>query len=185
MMHKRLFPGLCLGMTLLAGCASGPGGSIYVPAGQSQDNAPPPPTASEPEAAPRASEQPQESPESKASKPAPSYQDESEAISPAAASLVQKADVMLAEGDTRAAISQLERAQRISPRSSKVYFKLAYAYKAENQLGKAEQFALKGLSLAGSDTGLQRTGWHMLADIRRASGNVAGAEQAEARAAAL
>ncbi|TBW49700.1 tetratricopeptide repeat protein [Marinobacter halodurans] len=182
-MHKRLLPGLCLGMTLLAGCASGPGGPIYVPAGQSQDEAPPPPAANEPETAPRASEQPQ--PPAEPRKPAPSYQDQSEAMSPAAASLVRKADVMLAEGDTRAAISQLERAQRISPRSSKVYFKLAYAYKAENQLGKAEQFALKGLSLAGSDTGLQRTGWHMLADIRRASGNVAGAEQAEARAAAL
>jgi hypothetical protein len=32
---------------------------------------------------------------------------------------------------------------------------------------------------------MQRSGWLLLADIRRARGNVAGADQAEARAAAL
>ncbi|WP_111498152.1 MULTISPECIES: hypothetical protein [Marinobacter] len=186
-MHKRLLTGLCLSATLLAGCASGPGGPIYVPAGGS-DQAPEPPTTdtgSGTTTTPQAS-QPEAEPEStEPSRPAPGYQDESEALSPAAVSLVQKADAMLAEGDTRGAISQLERAQRISPRSGRVYFKLAYAYKVEGRLGAAEQFALKGLSLSGSDTGLQRTGWHLLADIRRDSGNVAGAEQAEARAAAL
>ena len=56
---------------------------------------------------------------------------------------------------------------------------------AGNQLGSAEQFTLKGLSLAGSDIRLQRAGWLLLADIRRARGNVAGADQAEERAAAL
>jgi hypothetical protein len=54
-----------------------------------------------------------------------------------------------------------------------------------DQLGSAEQFALKGLSLAGSDSSLQRNGWLLLADIRRARGNVAGADQAETRAANL
>jgi hypothetical protein len=53
------------------------------------------------------------------------------------------------------------------------------------QLGSAEQFTLKGLSLAGRDEGLQRSGWLLLADIRRAKGNVAGAQQAESRAARL
>lgn len=70
-------------------------------------------------------------------------------------------------------------------RSAEVYFKLSEAYVAGNQLGSAEQFTLKGLSLAGSDIRLQRAGWLLLADIRRARGNVAGADQAEARAAAL
>lgn len=185
MIAKRALPGLCLGMTLLAGCATGPGGPIYVPAGQAPDDAPTPPASSgEPAPAPRASQQ--ESPaEPESSRTGPSYQDESEGLSPAAASLVDRADAMLAQGDTRGAISQLERAQRISPRSGQVYFKLAYAYQAEGRLDAAEQFALKGLSLAGSNTGLQRVGWSMLADIRRAGGNVAGAEKAEARAAAL
>jgi hypothetical protein len=39
--------------------------------------------------------------------------------------------------------------------------------------------------LAGNDERMQRSGWLLLADIRRARGNVAGADQAEARAAAL
>ena len=92
---------------------------------------------------------------------------------------------LLAQGNTSGAISRLERAQRIAPRSAEVYFKLSEAYVAAGNLGSAEQFTLKGLSLAGDNTRLQRAGWLLLADIRRAQGNVAGADQAEARAAAL
>jgi hypothetical protein len=66
-----------------------------------------------------------------------------------------------------------------------VYFKLSEAYVMTGQLGSAEQFTLKGLSLAGRDERLQRSGWLLLADIRRAKGNVAGAQQAESRAARL
>lgn len=183
MMIKRYLPVLVLGVSLLAGCATGPGSPVYVPSGQAPADAPPPPetdTNREPE---RASEQ--SAPEQEATRPKPHHQAESESLSPAAASLVNKADALLANGDTRAAISQLERAQRISPRAGKVYFKLAEAYYADNRLGAAEQFTLKGLSLAGSSTDLQRTGWSLLADIRRAGGNVAGAQKAEARAQAL
>lgn len=92
---------------------------------------------------------------------------------------------MLAQGNAQGAVSQLERAQRISPRSVEVYYKLSQAYVAMGQLGVAEQFTLKGLSLAGQDASLQRAGWMLLADIRRASGNTAGADRADERAAAL
>ena len=98
---------------------------------------------------------------------------------------MREADRLLAQNNPSAAVAQLERAQRISPRSPAVYFKLSEAYVAMNQLGNAEQFTLKGLSLAGSDARMQRAGWLLLADIRRARGNVAGADRAEARAAAL
>lgn len=174
----------------MAGCASGPGGgSIYVPAGgsSSRDEAPEPPQASDRGAEPRVerkSEQPEE-PARQQEYSAPSYQDEGDALSPAARSLIQRADSLMAAGDTQAAVAQLERAQRIAPRSAQVYFKLSEAYVALDQLGSAEQFTLKGLSLAGSDSSLQRAGWLLLADIRRARGNVAGADQAEARASAL
>jgi predicted Zn-dependent protease len=98
---------------------------------------------------------------------------------------VREADRLLAQGRVAEAITRLERAQRIAPRSAEVYFKLSEAYVQANQLARAEQFTLKGLSLAGNNTRLQRAGWLLLADIRRARGNVAGADQAEARAAAL
>ncbi|WP_148861565.1 tetratricopeptide repeat protein [Marinobacter fonticola] len=184
MMQSRVFPCLCLASLLLAGCATGPGGPVYVPA----EKAPPPPQTdtSEPET-PSAAEQ-QQRRQQQAEEPersAPRYQDDSEDMSPAAQSLVNRADALLAQGEARAAIGQLERAQRISPRSGKIYFKLAAAYRSIDELGRAEQFALKGLSLSGSNTALQRTGWMLLADIRRADGNVAGAEKAEARAAEL
>ena len=52
-------------------------------------------------------------------------------------------------------------------------------------LGAAEQFTLKCLSLSGSDADLQKAGWELLAGIRRERGNVAGAEQAERRAEQL
>lgn len=170
-------------LSILSACATGPGsGSIYVPTDAGEPEAPEPPRVEGDSTEPRVerkSEQPTDQPM------APSYQDEGDALSPAARGLIQKAESLLAAGEAQAAVSQLERAQRIAPRSAAVYFRLSEAYVALDQLGSAEQFALKGLSLAGKDSSLQRNGWLLLADIRRARGNVAGADQAEARAGAL
>lgn len=183
-----------LALTLtVVGCAS-PGGSIYVPAGGSsrdveRERAPEPPRTyprEEETRTERKSEQPSEPvPEPDRPTGSPSYQDSGDQLSPAAQSLIRQADGYLAQGDVGAAIAQLERAQRIAPRSAEVYFKLSEAYVAKNQLGSAEQFTLKGLSLTGNDVRLQRSGWYLLADIRRARGNVAGANNAEERAGAL
>ncbi len=171
-------------VSALSACATGPnGGSIYVPAGTDDAPAPEPPRVEMDTDEPgvvRKSEQPTDT-----ERRAPSHQDEGDALSPAARSLIRKADSLLAAGEARAAVGQLERAQRIAPRSAAVYFKLSEAYVALDQLGSAEQFTLKGLSLAGNNSSLQRSGWMLLADIRRARGNVAGADQAEARAARL
>lgn len=172
----------------LAGCAS-PGGPIYVPIGGPGAQAPEPPRTSEREQSgtERKSEQPEPVYEQRERQPtsSPSYQDQGEQLSPAAASLVRQADTLLAQGNTQGAVTQLERAQRIAPRSAEVYFKLSEAYVVMDQLGAAEQFTLKGLSLTGSDLRLQRSGWLLLADIRRARGNVTGANNAEQRAASL
>lgn len=182
--------GAMITLLALAGCASGPGGGIYVPVGAEPAKAPEPPrTSGGEDEAPvwRKSEQPDVEPAEQ--KPprtsSPSYSEAGDGLSPAALSLVREADGLLRQGDISGAIAQLERAQRIAPRSAEIYFKLSEAYVASDQLGSAEQFTLKGLSLAGNNTRLQRAGWLLLADIRRARGNVAGASQAEARAAAL
>lgn len=190
-MKMRFVP--CVIMTTavlaLAGCAA-PGGSIYVPAGGGSR------VPVQPSVTPGAEEPvpvwEQEKPETSAPAPvtppaatAPSYRDSGDSLSPAALSLVREADRLLDQGNAPAAITKLERAQRIAPRSAEVYFKLSEAYVQSQQLGRAEQFALKGLSLAGNNTGLQRAGWILLADIRRARGNVAGATEAEAKASAL
>lgn len=171
----------------LPGCATGPG-STYVPAGGARPPLPASPAADPVSATETAPAEPAPSVTPKpATGPAsvPSYRDAGDTLSPAALSLIREADRLLAQGRTAEAVARLERAQRIAPRSAEVYFKLAEAYVRSDQLGRAEQFALKGLSLAGSNNRLQRAGWLLLADIRRARGNVAGASQAEARAAAL
>ncbi|WP_323752220.1 tetratricopeptide repeat protein [Marinobacter sp.] len=175
----------------LAGCAAPGGGSIYVPMGGSeQPRAPEPPETSAPETSEpkvwRKSEQPQvNEPESEQPSRSPSYRESGDELPAAAVALIRDADQRLQQGDSAGAISRLERAQRVAPRSAEVYFKLAEAYVAGNNLGAAEQFTLKGLSLAGNDNRMQRSGWLLLADIRRARGNVAGASQAEDRARAL
>lgn len=172
-------------VVLLAGCASGPGGGIYVPA-EERPQAPEPPLtdgASKPADDPqiwRKSEQPAAPKTS-----VPGYRESGDQMPAAAMGLVKEADKLMAQGDGAAAITRLERAQRIAPRSAAVYLKLSEAYVMTGQLGSAEQFTLKGLSLAGRDERLQRSGWLLLADIRRARGNVAGAQQAESRAAQL
>jgi len=167
----------------LSACATGPdGGSIYVPVGTDETAAPEPPRVSSGADEPRV-ERKSEQPETE--RRAPSYQDEADALPAAASSLIRNAEDLLAAGNAQAAISQLERAQRIAPRSAAVYFSLSEAYVAMGQLGSAEQFTLKGLSLSGRDSSLQRAGWLLLADIRRARGNMAGADQAEARAARM
>ncbi|MBS3804739.1 MAG: tetratricopeptide repeat protein, partial [Oleiphilaceae bacterium] len=161
----------------LAGCASGPSGPIYVPSEQSSeyDEAPRPPRTEPSEQSPRKvlkSEQPEsEAEEAEGAEklpPAPSYRDQGDALSPAAASLVMEADAMMAQGNAEGALSRLERAQRISPRSAEIYYKLSRAYVKMDQLGRAEQFARKGLSLAGNNAKQQRQGWMLLAGIRRA-----------------
>ena len=188
-MRPKLFRrALVCAVLLLTGCASGPGG-IYVPAGE-RPQAPEPPLtdgaanpADEPQVW-RKSEQPAEQ-KSQQQTGVPGFRESGDQMPAAAAGLVKEADTLMAQGNGAAAITRLERAQRIAPRSAAVYFKLSEAYVMTSQLGSAEQFTLKGLSLAGRDERLQRSGWLLLADIRRARGNVAGAQQAESRAAQL
>lgn len=193
-MNKQVLlrTGLMALFLTVAGCASGPGGeSIYVPiGGEARPEAPRPPRESgdhreSEQPVWRKSEQPEvEEPEAPVTR-SPSYRESGDELPSAALALVREADQRLSQGDTRGAIASLERAQRIAPRSPAIYFKLAEAYVQSQSLGSAEQFTLKGLSLAGNDSRMQRAGWLLLADIRRARGNVAGADQAEARAAAL
>ncbi|MFE8071376.1 tetratricopeptide repeat protein [Marinobacteraceae bacterium S3BR75-40.1] len=164
----------------LAGCASQQDQSIYVPATQHD----PLPRQERDQDRGEMETQPQTETPQVPDAPArdvPGYRSSGEALSPAAKGLVQQADQALRQGRIPQAIAQLERAQRISPRSAVVYLKLAEAYVRKGDLGRAEQFTLKGLSQAGDDVPTQRAGWQLLSDIRRARGDREGAAQARAR----
>lgn len=173
---------LMVGLLTLAGCATQGGQSIYVPVTQQEPS--PAPKRDEPSRQQPAPTAPQQTTVPEQDE-APGYRTRGETMAPAAKSLVERADGLLRDGQVAQAIAQLERAQRISPRSSVVYFKLAEAYVRKGDLARAEQFTLKGLSQAGDDVPVQRAGWQLLSDIRRARGDLEGAEQARMKSSRL
>lgn len=180
-------------LTLLVGCATAPdGGPIYVPAGETdrtpQERGAPTQSDQRPtEEAPERSRFPQQQPQQPEPRPDPEprHRTEGSSISPAAAGLVAQADKAFRRGNISAGMASLQRAQRISPDAPVIYYKMAEGYVLGDNLARAEQFAVKGISVAGTDEALQRSGWQLLADIRRARGNAAGARSAEQRASAL
>ncbi|QCF24925.1 hypothetical protein [Hydrocarboniclastica marina] len=194
--------GICATLlALLAGCASSPdGGSIFVPVGGEKPRAgqdsgpgtsrPQTPTADSAEQGGQAPEagQPsitEEVRQEREKVQQPRHREQAQAISPAAASLVKQADQAFRAGSIDRGMAALQRAQRISPDAAVIYYKMAEGYVRSDELTRAEQFARKGVSLAGTDHRLQKSGWQLLSDIRRAQGNLAGAEAAENRASAL
>lgn len=86
-------------------------------------------------------------------------------------------------GDITGAAASLERALRIAPRDALVWHQLAVLREAQGRYGQAEELAAKSNSLAGgSETGLAKENWLLIARVRRAVGDLAGARAAEARA---
>lgn len=159
--------GSLLVMMLLAGCsAMGPQESIYVPVS--------PPSKSSSMVSPHEA--------APAKIVTPSYRQQGDALSPVAADMIRQANAQIASGDIQGGISRLERAQRISPRAPEVYYTMAEGYMRQGEFGTAEQFARKGLSLAGSSDRLRRSGWLLMADILRAKGDGKGAQAALDRA---
>ena len=106
-------------------------------------------------------------------------------LSPAAASLLASARGMLRAGNTERALNLAQRAQRISPDAAQVYYRLGEIYQTRSDHGRAEQFVLKGISKAGNDPDLSRTGWSMLAEIRASNGDEDGARNARERASGV
>lgn len=81
-------------------------------------------------------------------------------------------------GELRSAQTSLQRAQRIAPREPEVYYQLATVHIELEDYGLAEQVALKGVSIVqGQPTKLHRF-WRLIAEIRAAAGNNAGAKKA-------
>ncbi len=68
--------------------------------------------------------------------------------------LLEQAEDQQRQGQNQQALTSLERAQRIAPRQPLVYLQLAQLHQDMGQTQKAQQFARKGLSLAGNDTRL-------------------------------
>ena len=113
--------------------------------------------------------------------PEPPRRDTGGELSPAASSLLSTARGLLRGGDADGALNLVERAQRISPDAAEVYFMLGQVHRERGDLGRAEQFVLKGITQAGNNAELQKRGWSLLVGIREDDGDEAGARQAEER----
>ena len=101
---------------------------------------------------------------------------------PAVIALMGSARAAQRSGDLQSAQNDLQRAQRIAPRDPNIYFELADTHYQMQDYPLAEQVALKGVSLAGQDRGLLRKFWLLISEIRYASGNNAGGQQAAQQA---
>jgi tetratricopeptide (TPR) repeat protein len=101
---------------------------------------------------------------------------------PAVIALLQGALEQQKQGEYSAAQSSLERAQRIAPRDPHVYMRLADLRRQQGQYLQAEQFALKGLTLARGQSAMERKFWILIADIRSEGGDHSGAAVARDKA---
>ncbi|TVP55198.1 MAG: hypothetical protein EA349_09890 [Halomonadaceae bacterium] len=103
--------------------------------------------------------------------PAPHERRSGDALSPAAASLLASARGFLQGGQPDRALSLIQRAHGISPNAAEVYYHFAQAHQARQEYDRAEQFARRGLALAGNREKLERQGAELLAGIRHAATN--------------
>ncbi|NJD08193.1 MAG: tetratricopeptide repeat protein, partial [Methylococcaceae bacterium] len=93
-----------------------------------------------------------------------------------------EADRQLGAGQTEAAVTTLERAVRIKPKSAELWHKLAQARLRQRQPDQAENLAKKSNVLARGEPGLTRRNWAIIAQARRLKGDAQGAQDAERRA---
>lgn len=82
------------------------------------------------------------------------------------------------------AAAALERALRIEPRNATIWHDLGQVRLHQRNYDQAEAMFEKSNSLAG-ERALQARNWRMISAARRASGDAAGADAAEARAVTL
>lgn len=92
-------------------------------------------------------------------------------LSPAAASLLASARGYLQGGQPDRALTLIQRAHGISPNAAEVYYHFAHAHQARGEYARAEQFARRGLALAGNREKLEQQGVDLLAGIRQAANN--------------
>ncbi|MEL7447696.1 MAG: hypothetical protein AAFN78_00725 [Pseudomonadota bacterium] len=98
--------------------------------------------------------------------------------SSAVVSLLNEAQQARGRGDLGAASAHIERALRIDRRNPALYVELALIRFAGGEFGQAEALALKAASLAPADAAMQSRAWSVVARVREASGDSAGAAQA-------
>jgi tetratricopeptide (TPR) repeat protein len=102
----------------------------------------------------------------------------------AVAVLQQRAEDQRRSGDLDGATVSLERALRIAPDDALLWHALAEVRMTQQRHELVVQLAAKSNALANpADRELRGSNWHLIAQARRALGDVGGAREAERRAA--
>ena len=97
--------------------------------------------------------------------------------------LLTEADQLKAQGKVTQAVIQLQRAQRIAPREPKVYARLAALQLSLGEASRAEQLALKGLTLVPNKKSYQYYFWKLIGASRSNLGDSKGEAEAMGQAA--
>ena len=92
--------------------------------------------------------------------------------------LLAEADQLKAQGKVTQAVIQLQRAQRIAPREPKVYARLAALLLSLGEASRAEQLALKGLTLVPNKKSYQYYFWKLIGASRSHLGDGKGEAKA-------
>lgn len=103
----------------------------------------------------------------------------------AVVALLDNADKYIKGGQLDKAGAALERALRIEPRNAGIWHDLAQIRLHQGQYQQAESLASKSNNLASGNRTLQSRNWKLISVARKAGGNAAGAEEAEAQASLL
>lgn len=103
----------------------------------------------------------------------------------AVVALLESADKYVKSKQLDKAGAALERALRIEPRNAGIWHDLAQIRLHQGQYQQAESLATKSNNLAGDNRALQARNWKLIGSSRKAAGNRAGAEEAEAHAVQL
>lgn len=149
--YLRLIAGMSLGVLILTGCASTPGGEPVEAREVSRTRD----TAPEPE-------------------PPPSQ------INPASQALVTQSLAQSASGDYASAAASLERALRIDSRNPEIWLELSRLRLKQGNFAQAESLGKKAVSLAGSNHNLQVAAWRLVANALRGQGRIQEAREVEA-----
>ena len=111
--------------------------------------------------------------------PAPSTTDT--ASNSAALLLLAQSDDLRTDGKHPQAIALVERAIRLEPRNGTLWVQLGRLNFEQGEFAQAEQYARRGIALAGTKPAAKRDGWLLLEDISDARGDIEGAEQIRSR----
>ncbi|KAA6184688.1 tetratricopeptide repeat protein [Thiohalocapsa marina] len=100
-------------------------------------------------------------------------------LPPAVDSLARRAEQQRQTGDFSGAAATLERALRIQPKDAYLWNRLARVRLEQGLGSQAGNFAARSNALAGDQAQLKQNNWDIIATVRRQSGDINGAVEAE------